>query len=699
MAVRDNNNRRHVDFRTIRSQLVGSGAYYADPDFPPVSRSLYFSGRVPRDLGHVVWKRPKDLFRNPLFMSKGAQRHDLDQGAIGNCWFVAAAATLAVGHKKMFERVVPPDQEFDQNYAGIFHFNFWWYGKWVEVLVDDYLPTDGQRLIYCHNRERPNEFWSALLEKAYAKLRGCYEGMDGGKLQDAMVDLTGGISEVIDLKDKTNIPADLYTLLNRSHLMKSLQGGSIYRPDGSSESEIEMANGLYMGHAYSITKFQQLKTRQGLVRLLRLRNPWGRREWKGAWSDNSQEMLRLPEQIKEEMRIRNRDEGEFWISYEDFVRNFDEIQLCHLQIDAMIEEMEDNSFQQKWNVTVYHDEWIRGVTAGGCGNAPHQRLYWNNPQFYVELKKPDSVNNQGGDCTLIVSLMEKEKDNQSKTAIGFDIYKLKHPDHRPLNDQRAPKNALILSKRSGTYVFYREVTKRFELPPGHYVVIPATFNPHEEAKFMLRIFTETFIESSVMEDEEEKPTVLSPKDYVSDLFHKYCGPDNRLDPSELQKFLTVVSEEDIKQKLNFNLEQCRSLLPMMDSDSTGRLEYHEAKKLWKEIKAYREVFLQFDKDRTKSVDTFELTNMFSKLGGRFLLLLRDVTVTGRDGFPVSRSVLTAIVRRYGDRDNRISLEDFIVVIVRLIQLFNVYNKQEGRSSRTGVAEFNRNEFLQHTMYL
>lgn len=54
-------------------------------------------------------------------------------------------------------------------YTGIFHFNFWWYGRWVEVIVDDFLPTDGYRLVYASNREEPNEFWAALLEKAYAK--------------------------------------------------------------------------------------------------------------------------------------------------------------------------------------------------------------------------------------------------------------------------------------------------------------------------------------------------------------------------------------------------------------------------------------------------------------------------------------------------------------------------------------------------
>ena len=54
--------------------------------------------------------------------------------------------------------------------------------------------------------------------------------------------------------------------------------------------------------------------------MIRLRNPWGNNEWTGPWSDNSTEWKNLPAIFQSLARYRDRNDGEFFMTMEDFVK-------------------------------------------------------------------------------------------------------------------------------------------------------------------------------------------------------------------------------------------------------------------------------------------------------------------------------------------------------------------------------------------
>ena len=100
------------------------------------------------------------------------------------------------------------------------------FGEWVEIVVDDRLPTRNGKLIYLRSVEK-NEFWGALLEKAYAKLHGSYKNLEGGLTIEAAVDFTGGIPEMINLTRSKIAPERLFYIMSKADDQGSFMGAAL----------------------------------------------------------------------------------------------------------------------------------------------------------------------------------------------------------------------------------------------------------------------------------------------------------------------------------------------------------------------------------------------------------------------------------------------------------------------------------------
>uniref|UniRef100_A0A8B9GY92 Calpain-1 catalytic subunit n=1 Tax=Astyanax mexicanus TaxID=7994 RepID=A0A8B9GY92_ASTMX len=464
------------DYEMLKAQ---SRTLFEDSLFPAASSSLGFNELGPRSskTQGVQWKRPPEICSRPQFIVDGATRTDICQGALGDCWLLAAIASLTL-NDNLLHRVVPHGQSFGSGYAGIFHFQFWQFGEWVDVVIDDRLPVKDGKLLFVHSAEG-GEFWSALVEKAYAKLNGCYEALSGGSTSEGFEDFTGGVTEMYELK---KAPSDLYNIIQRAVDRGSLLGCSI---DITSKFDMEAVTfkKLVKGHAYSVTAVHEVVYRGTPTKLVRIRNPWGEVEWTGAWSDNSREWDSVDSSSRARLQVRSED-GEFWMSFRDFLQEFSRLEICNLTADAL-----EASQVKKWSTCLYNGEWRRGSTAGGCRNFP--ATFWLNPQFKVNLTHPDKAGSS--DCSFLVALMQKDrrkkrKEGKDMETIGFAIYEYVGQSGVHLKRDFFLTNAS--SARSELFINLREVSSRFRLPAGEYIIVPSTFEPQKEADFVLRVFSE-----------------------------------------------------------------------------------------------------------------------------------------------------------------------------------------------------------------
>uniref|UniRef100_A0A6I8Q483 Calpain 8 n=1 Tax=Xenopus tropicalis TaxID=8364 RepID=A0A6I8Q483_XENTR len=600
------------DYGQLKAQCLASNSLFEDEPFPASQASLGVKELGPDSdkTKGIVWLRPMQIHPKPEFIISGATRSDIRQGSLGDCWFLSSIASLTL-NEEYLSQVVPGDQSFQTNYAGIFHFKFWQYGEWVDVVVDDRLPTKKGKLVFVKSAEG-NEFWSALLEKAYAKLNGSYEALIGGSPVDALEDFTGGIAELYYLEKP---PADLF-----QRVQKVLRANSLLTCSSKSDSgkvETVAKNNVVKNHAYTITRAEEVSYRGEKVQLIRLRNPWGKTEWNGAWSDNAPEWDDIDSETRAALNTQG-DDGEVWMPFSDFISEFYRLDICNLSLDCVCSKEE-----RRWCLTQFYGSWKSGCTAGGCKKYPD--TFWINPQFRIKLE----------DCTVIVALIQKNRRKMKPTggeefAVGYYLYPLQGSPDVPLGKDFFLKTKYVAW--TDVYKKHRETCCRHKLPVGEYVLLPHTYYPCQEADFCLRVFS------------EKKVGVC-----VIDLFLQKM----EMSAEELRINLSRIlsKRKDIKSD-GFSLTTCKEMINLFD---VSLRVPNRSLTRFSCLCLQQKIFKSADNDRSESIEAHEMRNALQQAG-----------------FNLNNKIQEAIVQRYITNGLSISFDSFIACLIRLETLFKMF---------------------------
>lgn len=287
VAVSDGRN--NVDFATVAGALKlgggnsGGGVNLPDPN-------VLKSDRKPDGSPKFTVTR----FTGPLFIDEPTLT-DVRQGAIGDCYFPAAMASLAFHTPETIKEMIK------ENGDGTYTVTFKPRGIPKEIVVDGDLyarsfggPVYGGSLGGSTAPDKM-ELWFPLIEKAYAMWKGGadngYETIgNGGVAGQVMSEVTGRNYDYENISD-----------FNADRIFERiLQGGENHTPMaagtyGKDEAARYTNTGVYANHAYTVMGGEVGADGKKYVNL---RNPWGQSEGGNDGKNDGIFKLELSEFVK-----------------------------------------------------------------------------------------------------------------------------------------------------------------------------------------------------------------------------------------------------------------------------------------------------------------------------------------------------------------------------------------------------------------
>ncbi|KAK4473156.1 hypothetical protein MN116_004338 [Schistosoma mekongi] len=513
---------RNQDYSSLKKQQLTRGVKFVDDEFPPESMNLQ-SLDIPA--GPISYLRPPEIVATPCF-SRNESYSSLRRGFVKNFNILLAFTSLKYKQKYWTKVLVDiKSQEWDAEHVnehpGIFRFRFWQEGMSFEVTIDDLLPCYEGRCISLSSSSA-KEFWPALLEKAYAKLLGGYDKLEHIRLEEAIMDLTGGVTESISLHNLCSAPAmkqvQFFELMEHDLVdeciiifcTKDCEAEAV--SDSENLSHIFGApnlhdhvpnkeSGLFMNYGYLLTRvcavpkdlsvfgaFKDMFRRAGdcpiQARLMRLRCPLtiidggcGQGEWKGAYSSASSEWEEITLEARKRLGLTFDSETEFWIPLESTLEHMSGVLICRFPDTGFVSLPGHTT----WRLCEHHGAWYGHQTGG---NLQYRNTFLHNPQYYFDIVNDSEE--------VLLSLVRKYnrdpltmviEPDLSPLSIGLGLFKIEN--NRPVKAHSLAFCQVIHVEPSRPN---RVCLIRARLTVGRYLVVPFMEQPLSTAAYLLRLY-------------------------------------------------------------------------------------------------------------------------------------------------------------------------------------------------------------------
>jgi hypothetical protein len=304
-------------------QIYKGSSPWTDPMFKPEKANLCPYNKngeweLPEDVidsdvdgwEKLKWARAEDILNTQKYQVfvEGCSADDIIQGSIGDCYFLSAIGALCK-FPKLINRLFYTKEKTKEHEYGIYIFIN---GLWELVLIDDYFPYSGSYFKqFAFGSSRGNELWLSLLEKAWAKINGCYAKIGCGGTPNEVFDvLTEAYSEyyVVSVNNKDTLWKKMLDSKKKGYVMTAGTSADVHN------LPIE-EKGLAPGHAYTVIDLVEINGEK----VMRLRNPWGNGEYTGDWSDSSKKWT---SELKKKYNFVKKDDGDFYMAYEDFLKYY-----------------------------------------------------------------------------------------------------------------------------------------------------------------------------------------------------------------------------------------------------------------------------------------------------------------------------------------------------------------------------------------